>query len=92
MCALVGRRQLSPTQKAMVAAEARKLYEGPAKERQRAAGGDRKSGKAKSVVENLPQVIDAGKARNKAGEAVGVSIDRATVAAPAGARRTTVNG
>lgn len=53
-----------------------------AKERQQASGGDRKSGKGKSVVANLPQPNrETGKARDKVADKVGVggkSIDHAT--------------
>lgn len=73
------RRHLTPSQLSMVAARVREIYDSAAKERQKASGGDRKSN-GKSVVENLPQP-NAGKSRDKAGEAVGVSgksVDYAT--------------
>jgi N6-adenosine-specific RNA methylase IME4 len=44
----VRRRHLAPSQLAMIAAEALPLFEAEAKDRQRAAGGDRKSVSAKS--------------------------------------------
>lgn len=63
----------------MVGARARSLYDRQAKERQKASGGDRKT--TKSVVVNLPQPNDSGKARDQVGKVVGVSgktIDYAT--------------
>jgi hypothetical protein len=54
----------------MVADRVREYFDKRAKERQAANGGDRKSVKAKSEVENLPPAI---KARDEAGAAVGVS-------------------
>lgn len=45
------------------------MYDDDAKKRQRAAGG---SHSEKALVENFPQA-DSGKARDKAGKAVGVS-------------------
>jgi len=71
------RRQLTPSQRSMVAARVREFYDNAAKERQRASGGDQK---AKAVVEKLPQP-DTGKARDQAGKAAGVSgkmVDYAT--------------
>lgn len=58
------RRHLTPSQKAMVAARARDMYDREAKERQKRKPAD-------SVVENLPQQNT--KARDAAGKAVGVS-------------------
>ena len=63
------RRHLKPGQASMVAARAKGIYEEQAKERQRAAGGDHVR---KALVENLPQA-EVGKARDKAGKALGVS-------------------
>jgi len=60
----------TPSQRSMCTARARKLYDDQAKQRQKASGGDRKSGK--SVVANLPQPIE-GKSRDQAGKAFGVS-------------------
>jgi len=61
------RRHLSISQAAMCAQRARELYVRQAKERMKAGGGDRKSGK-----ENLPYPVqDAGQARDKAGAAFG---------------------
>lgn len=57
------RRHMDTTQQSLVAARARDLYEKQAKKRQ---------GKRNDLVENLPP-SDSGKARDKAGEAVGVS-------------------
>jgi hypothetical protein len=76
------RRDLTPSQRAMIAARARELYDKQAKERQQAGGGDKKSASAKSGVANLPPPIqDPGKARDLAGKAAGVSgrtVDHAT--------------
>ena len=72
------RRHLTPSQAAMVGARARKWYDDEAKKRQKASGGDRKSGK--SVPANLPEPIKSD-ARDAVGKAVGVSgksIDYAT--------------
>jgi hypothetical protein len=70
------RRDLDEGEKAMVGGRAKSLYEKQAKERQKASGGDKKT-----VRDNCPQPIeDKGRARDKAGEAVGVSgkqVDRA---------------
>jgi len=63
---------MTPTQLAMVAARAREVYETQAKERQKAAGEKFHKGSAKVMV-NLPQPLDSGTARDKAGRAVGVS-------------------
>jgi len=57
------RRHLTPSQASMCAARAREIYERDAKERQ---------GKRNDLVENLPP-SDAGKARDLAGKAFGVS-------------------
>ena len=71
------RRHLDDGQAAMAGARGRELYERLARERMQAGGGDKKSG-----VDNCPHPIsNTGKARDKAGEAVGVSgrqIDRAS--------------
>ena len=64
----------------MVAARARELYDRLAKERQQASGGDRRSGKHKSVPVNLPEPI-AGDARDQAGKVMGVSGKRYMVQA-----------
>lgn len=63
------RRHLSETQRGMVAARAREIYDQQAKERQK-VHGKTAPGK-KSLVENLPQV--SGAARDAVGKAVGVS-------------------
>lgn len=68
------RRHLTPSQLSMVAARVRAIYDKQAKERQRAAGGN------KSVPANLPEAPKAD-ARDLAGKAVGVSgksVDYAT--------------
>lgn len=62
------RRHLTPSQKSMVAARARDVYDAQAKERQRLSEGRGKKGPA-----NLPDLNDTGDARDKAGKAVGVS-------------------
>jgi hypothetical protein len=54
----------------MVAARAREIYDAQAKERQVESGRNHGRGK---VPENLPEPINAGDARDKAGKAVGVS-------------------
>jgi hypothetical protein len=64
------RRQLTLSQKAMVAARVRDLYDRQAKERQQEAGKVHGRGK---VPANLPEPITAGDARDQAGKAVGVS-------------------
>lgn len=72
------RRHLTAAQRGMIAAEAREMFDRAAKERQRAAGGDRKSG---SVVEQITPPISAGKARDQVGKLFKVSgptVDRAT--------------
>lgn len=61
------RRQLTPSQRAMIGERAREMYDRQAKERQVRKPSD-------SVVETLPpQTHDNGKARDQAGNAVGVS-------------------
>lgn len=63
------RRHLNESQRSMIGAKAKDQYQREAKERQKAAGGDKKA-----LVENLPQALDnKGKARDKAAAAVGVS-------------------
>lgn len=67
------RRHLTPSQKAMVAARARDIYDREAKDRQREHGGTAPGRKTdKTLVENLPQ-LNEGKSRDQAGKAVGVS-------------------
>ena len=56
----------------MVGARVKDHYVKLAKERQQVHGGTA-PGREKTLVENLPQVFDAGKARDQAGKAVGVS-------------------
>ncbi len=75
------RRQLTESQRGMIGARARELYEAAAKDRMRAGGGDKKSTAAKSGVSNGSHPIRLGKTRDHAGAAVNVSgqtIDRAT--------------
>ena len=72
------RRHLTPSQRSMVGARAREIYDRAAKERQSESGKVHGRGK---VVENLPPPIDSGKSRDATGKAVGVSgksIDYAT--------------
>ena len=74
------RRQLTASQRSMVAAKAKELYEKEAKERMSAGGGDKKSKSAKSGPVIVPDPIK-GDSRDKAGKAVGVSgslVDRAS--------------
>ncbi|VTT99063.1 unnamed protein product [Gemmataceae bacterium] len=80
--------RLSTSQRAMVAARAREIYDRDAKDRQKAAGGDRKSAAAKSVQANLPEPIRE-QARDQAGKALGVSgktVDHATTVLEKGSR------
>jgi hypothetical protein len=74
------RRHLTPSQRAMIGAKAREHYDKLAKERQKQSGKVHGRGKEK-VVETVSQPIDSGRARDLAGQAVGVSgplVDRAT--------------
>lgn len=74
------RRQLTASQRAMIGARSRDVYDKMAKERQRASGGDKKSSGAKSVVEKVAQPVQ-GKSRDAVGVSVGVSgpyVDAAT--------------
>lgn len=68
------RRHLTTAQRSMIGAEAEALLAVSAKERQRQAGGDKKSdqGQQEALVANLPQPI-SGKARDQAAKLVGVS-------------------
>ena len=66
------RRHMEKSQRAMCAARAKPLLAEEAKQRQKAAGGDRKSESAKSVKELVPEPIK-GQARDKAGERFNVS-------------------
>jgi len=73
------RRHLDTSQRAMVAAKLRPLYEQQAKDRQKIRKG-RQAG-AEATMENLPQ-LDSSSARDAAGEALNVSgktVDAATV-------------
>mgnify|MGYP001347518671 CR=1 FL=1 len=70
------RRHLDASQRAMVAGRVKKYHAELAKQRQRAAGARGKEGgrgKKKTLVENLPQGFENGKARDSAAAAVGVS-------------------
>jgi hypothetical protein len=68
-------RHLTASQRGCVAADAEPLYARETKERQRAAGGDKRSEKAKkSVPEKFPEPIGhAPEAREQAAKAVGVN-------------------
>lgn len=76
------RRHLTTTQRAMVAARAREFYDKAADERKKAgqqAGG--RGHKKENSVANLPPSLDASKARDAAGKAVGIggkSVDYAS--------------
>lgn len=75
------RRNLTTSQKAMVGARAREIYDREARERQKAAGGDRRSGKVGSVPVISPEPYRRGDSRDMIGKAVGVggsTIDAAT--------------
>lgn len=74
------RRHLTETQRGMIGARAKKLYEAQAKERMHEGQKSGGRGHKKNLVENLPPSLAkangrtvAGKARDLAGEAVGVS-------------------
>jgi hypothetical protein len=67
------RRHLTASQRATIATQALPILEAEAKERQRIAGGDKKSDKAKSVVEIIPPAIAEGKARDIAAAAAQVN-------------------
>lgn len=77
----IHRRQLTPAQRAVCAAKAISYHAEAAKERQRAAGGDRKSEEyRKSLVEPVPQAVnepekpnEETKAREQAGKTFDVS-------------------
>jgi hypothetical protein len=68
------RRHLSPSQKAMIAADMLPFLEAEAKERMKAGGGDKKSENArdKSGTEKIPDPIQ-GEAREAAAKLVGVN-------------------
>jgi hypothetical protein len=73
------RRQLTPSQRAMVGARAREIYDRGAKERQK-AHGETAPGKKRTLPATSPEVLH-GESREAAGRAVGVggkSIDSAT--------------
>jgi hypothetical protein len=81
------RRHLTPAQRSMCAARAKKLrrrYEAEAKKRQKAAGGDRRSGK--SVQEHVPEPKGV-QARDELGKAFGVSGRSMRAAWPSPLRR-----
>lgn len=66
-------RDCSPSQRAMMAAAFLPHCQSEAKERQRASGGDRKSDKAKSVVETFPEPIEGSRARDEAAKQYNVT-------------------
>ena len=74
VCGLnLGRRHMSTEEKAVAAFKALPMYEAEAKERQRAAGGDRKSDEyQKSDVPTLEQAIPEPKSIERAASAFGV--------------------
>lgn len=72
-CPDLCRRQLTPSQRAMVAARAKEYYERQAKERMSAGGGDKKSTVAKSGRISGADPISGARSRDEAGAAVGVS-------------------
>jgi hypothetical protein len=76
------RRQLDQSQRSAVGAKIREIFDAEAKERQRQAGGDKKSPEAKkSLVVNLPQAIQGCKSRDVIGAMLnvgGTTVDRAT--------------
>lgn len=65
------RRQLTASQRSILAVKLKPIYEQQAKARQSAAGGKKKDRKA--VPENLPAAKEKGDARDKAGAAMKVS-------------------
>lgn len=67
------RRHLTQSQRAAIGVKVEELFAAQAKERMSKGGGDHKSQKAKSGVENLPPPIAPIKARDQAGKAMGVS-------------------
>lgn len=73
------RRHLSDSQRAMLAARLKPAFEVAANERQKQAGGEHKNHQksrengAKALMENFPQALASGTARDQAGKAAGVS-------------------
>jgi hypothetical protein len=67
------RRDLTPSQRAMIGNKARDWYDAEAKKRMSAGGKEAGRGRPQQGVETVPPPIDAGKARDQAGKAVGVS-------------------
>jgi hypothetical protein len=67
------RRHLTATQLGLVAAKAKEYYEKEASERMHAGQKSGGRGKVKNSMEDLPQSLDAGSARDKAGQDFGVS-------------------
>jgi hypothetical protein len=68
------RRHLTPSQKSMIAARAREMYDKEADRRRllgQQSGG--RGHKKENSVENLPPSLDSAKARDAAGKALGVS-------------------
>lgn len=83
----IDRNHYNEGQRAMIGAKLKSLFEGQAKKRQQAAGGDKKSYESsvtqvvKSVVPNLAHSSDSGRSRDKAAAVVNVShgsLDNAT--------------
>jgi hypothetical protein len=66
------RRDLTPSQRAMIGNKARDWYDAEAKKRMSAGGKEAGRGRPQQGVETVPPPIDAGKARDQAGKAVGV--------------------
>ena len=64
------RRHLTPSQRSLIAAKLKPLYETQAKQRQKASGGEKQS--KKSLPANLP-APEKGDARDRAGKAMAVS-------------------
>lgn len=64
------RRQLTDSQRAMVGAKAKPMFEAEAAARKRAT---QNNDSARAEVANLPPLVEAGKARDKAAEVVNVS-------------------
>lgn len=67
------RRQLTASQRSMIADKVRGFHEDAAKRRMQAGGGDHRSKNAKSGKEILPYPVEKGQARDTAGKSVGVS-------------------
>lgn len=70
-----GRRNLNAYQRSELALKLEDIIAAQAKERQRAAGGDKKSEAAKSLVQKSSQVIENTKTREEIAKLAGVSHD-----------------